>query len=78
MSENNIVKRACAQLGITQKELAGRLRVDDGTVRKWASGASKTPEWAEAFIALIIDNEHHKAISTKLEELIALLNTKPN
>lgn len=57
---SDIVKRACKELGITQKELAEKLGVDDGTVRKWASEATKTPEWAERFIALII--EHDKTI----------------
>lgn len=59
-SKENIIKRACKELGITQKELAEKLGVDDGTVRKWASEATKTPEWAEKFIALII--EHDKTI----------------
>lgn len=64
-SKENIVKRACKELGITQKELADKLGVDDGTVRKWASEATKTPEWAEKFISLIIEHEKNiKAISS--------------
>lgn len=63
--QENIVKRACKELGITQKELADKLGVDDGTVRKWASEATKTPEWAEKFISLIIEHEKNvKAISS--------------
>lgn len=60
MIEENIVKRACKELGITQKELADKLCIDDGTVRKWASEATKTPEWAEKFITLILDSENDK------------------
>lgn len=56
----NIVKYACYELEITQKELAEKLGVDDGTVRKWASGATKTPEWAEKFITLIIKHEKNE------------------
>lgn len=57
INQENIVKRACKELGITQKELSDKLGVDDGTVRKWASEATKTPEWAEKFIALILETE---------------------
>lgn len=60
MIEENIVKRVCKELGITQKELSEMLGVDDGTVRKWASEATKTPEWAEKFIVLIIKNEQNE------------------
>lgn len=60
VNDSSIVKRACKELGMTQKELAEKLGVDDGTVRKWASEATKTPEWAERFISLII--EHDKTI----------------
>lgn len=59
-SKENIVKRACKELGITQKELAEKLGVDDGTVRKWASEATKTPEWAEKFITLILEHDKNK------------------
>lgn len=58
--QTNIVKKACAELGLTQKELAEKLGVDDGTVRKWASEATKTPEWAEKFIILMLASENDK------------------
>lgn len=65
MIEENIVKKACTDLGITQRELAEKLGVDDGTVRKWASEATKTPEWAEKFITLIVKHENNeKALSS--------------
>lgn len=63
--DKNIVKDVCKQLNISQKELADKMGIDDGTIRKWASGATKTPLWAENFMTLIIVNEKNvKAIST--------------
>lgn len=38
MSENNIVKRVCKELGVTQKELAEKIGVAEQTVRGWSSG----------------------------------------
>ena len=36
MSDENIVKKTCRELGITQKELAERLDVPQSTVSGWA------------------------------------------
>ena len=56
MSDENIVKRTCKELGITQKELAERLGVNDGTIRKWAS-QTEPPEWGVKFLELLIKNK---------------------
>jgi len=56
MNSYNIVKKVCKELGITQKELAERLGVDDGTVRKWSS-SGKTPTWAINFINCLIEKK---------------------
>lgn len=67
-NEQNLVKEVCSVLGITQKELADIIGIDDGTVRKWASGATKTPLWAENFIQILIENRQLKAdIKTLLD-----------
>ncbi len=73
--DENIVKQACSQLGLTQKELAERMGIDDGTVRKWSSGATKTPEWAEKFIALMLENESRKKITDTLKAFFELQKT---
>ncbi len=44
--QENIVKKACKELGITQKELAERLGAAEQTVRNWAS-KDEVPLWAE-------------------------------
>jgi transcriptional regulator with XRE-family HTH domain len=45
MSEN-IVKKTCKELGITQKELAEILGVAEDTVSKWSRGVIDTPNIA--------------------------------
>lgn len=64
LGEPNIVKVTCKELGITQKELADKLGIDDGTVRKWSSEPTKTPLWAQNFMSLILEHDKNiKAIS---------------
>ena len=57
MSDNkdhNIVKKVCKELGITQKELAERMGVNDVTVRNWSSKGN-VPEWANKFINCLLE-----------------------
>lgn len=64
LGETNIVKLTCKELGITQNELADKLGIDGGTVRKWSSDPTKTPLWAQKFMSLILEHEKNmKAIS---------------
>ena len=61
MEENpNIVKQTCKELGITQKELAERLGVNDGTIRKWSS-QTEPPEWGVKFLQLLLQNKETKS-----------------
>lgn len=62
MSDENIVKKVCKELGITQKELAERMGVNDGTIRKWAS-QTEPPDWGVKFLRLLLEN---KKISEQL------------
>ena len=55
MSEN-IVKKVCKELGITQKELAERIGVNDVTVRTWSSKGN-VPEWAVKFMNLLLEKK---------------------
>ena len=60
----NIVKKVCKELGITQKELAERLGIHLTTVQKWAS-SDELPKSAIKSIELLKENEYLK---TKLEK----------
>ena len=59
--DENIVKKTCKELGVTQKELAERLGVNDGTVRKWSS-QTEPPEWGIQFLKLLVE---HKEVKDK-------------
>ena len=58
MSDENIVKRTCKELGITQKELAERLEVPPTTVSGWAN--SDIPKMTELALKLLIENKELK------------------
>ena len=67
----NIVKQVCKELGITQKELAERIGISEGTVRNWSS-KGEIPEWGKKFLELIIENEKNKEIVNTLKKLLKL------
>jgi len=51
--DENIVKRVCRELGITQKELARKIGVAENTVSQWARGIVETPKWALKMFELL-------------------------
>lgn len=69
-SKDNIVKRACKELGITQKELADILGVSKPSVERWAQG--ETPEQAVNQINLLLENV---SLKKELEELKNAIKT---
>ncbi len=72
MQNDNIVKRVCKELGITQKELAERMGVNDGTVRKWSS-SGEIPNWAKNFMDLLLEYEKVKDKAEKAKQIALLL-----
>ena len=49
MSENkeqNLIKKTCKELNLTQKELASKMGLAENTVSQWARGVTNTPLWA--------------------------------
>jgi len=55
---DNIVKKVCKELGITQKELAERLGVPQSTVSGWAKG--DIPKMTQLALELLIENQRLK------------------
>jgi transcriptional regulator with XRE-family HTH domain len=55
-SEENLVKKTCRELGITQKELAEKMGVHDVTVRNWSS-KGEIPNLAKNFINLLLEKK---------------------
>ncbi|BCD61720.1 hypothetical protein NrS5_16 [Nitratiruptor phage NrS-5] len=64
MGEENIVKKVCKELGITQKELAERIGVNEGTPAQWSSKGN-IPEWAKKFMECLLEK---KACEDKLQK----------
>nr|DAS03355.1 MAG TPA: CII protein [Caudoviricetes sp.] len=57
---DNVVKKVCAEFGITQAELGRQLDVPASTIGTWASG--KIPKMAEVALTLMIENKEQKEI----------------
>ena len=72
MKEENIVKKVCKELGITQKELAERMGVNDVTVRNWSSKGNP-PDWAVKFMNLLLEYEKVKEKAEKAKQIAILL-----
>ncbi|WOE69110.1 helix-turn-helix transcriptional regulator [Hydrogenimonas thermophila] len=68
--QENIVKKVCKELGITQKELAERLGVSADTISNWAKGKTKTPKWALELFRLMKLESEIKEKNQKLDEII--------
>jgi len=73
MDDENIVKRTCKELGITQKELAERLGVNDGTPAQWSSKGN-IPEMAQKFMELLIKYEYEKHEIKKVKKALKILD----
>ena len=56
--EQNIVKKVCAELGITQKELAEELDVPQPTVTRWSKG--DIPKMTKIALELMLENKELK------------------
>jgi DNA-binding XRE family transcriptional regulator len=61
-TEENLVKKTCRELGITQKELAEMMGVSRQTINNWATEKIRTPKVLEMLHELlIIKNKYETA-----------------
>ena len=72
MQNANIVKKVCAELGFSQKELAEAIGASEGTVRNWSS-SNDLPAWAIKSIELLTENKNNKEIVSTLKHLLSLV-----
>jgi len=63
--KENIVKKACRELGITQKELAEMLDVQPSAVSNWNSG--KIPKMVEILLLQMIELKECKDKLSKIK-----------
>lgn len=69
--QDNIVKRACKELGVTQKELAEKLGITPSAISQWGNDVPKTTQVA---IELMIENNQLKKDIKVILEGHAVLN----
>ncbi len=63
--EENLVKKTCRELGITQKELAERIGVSRQTVSDWSSGRSDITKMGRTVLTLLlIEQKYYNLINT--------------
>ena len=74
MTNENIVKKVCAELGITQRELAERLGVHITAVQKWVANANELPLQTQKVLELVLENHRLKTKVEKIEKIISLFN----
>jgi len=44
LAEENLVKKTCRELGITQKELAEKIGITEKTISSWVNSKTKIPK----------------------------------
>ena len=71
--DDNIVKRVCKELGITQRELAERMGVHQNMPAKWSSG-DEPSQMAINFMELLINHEKTKRQLDKFKQGFALID----
>jgi transcriptional regulator with XRE-family HTH domain len=63
IQEENLVKKTCRELGITQKELANMLGITDRTISNWANNKVEIPKNFSRLIDLLrIEKDFNKII----------------
>ena len=71
-SKDNIVKRLCKEIGITQKELARILEVPEGTVSSWAV-KNEIPRLGKKAIEFYIESKKNEEIIQKYKNFVEML-----
>ena len=72
-ADDNIVKRVCKELGITQRELAEIIKVNPGTPAQWVTKGEVPPTY-QYLLELMLENKHLKEKIAKLTAFKELLD----
>jgi transcriptional regulator with XRE-family HTH domain len=73
--EENLVKKTCKELGITQKELAERIGVTEKTVSSWARNKVELPKNFPRLIELLKIELSYKEIIRAIQRTSNLQTT---
>ncbi|ALV25072.1 hypothetical protein CIG2463D_1507 [Campylobacter iguaniorum] len=74
MSDENIVKKVCSELGITQKELSEILGVHITAVQKWVANAENLPLQTQKSLGLVLENYRLKSKAEKIDKILTLID----
>jgi DNA-binding XRE family transcriptional regulator len=64
--EENLVKKTCRELGITQKELAEKIGINERTLSKYITN-KYIPKSVENHIKLIVENNNQNKLIDSLK-----------
>ncbi len=70
--QENLVKKTCRELGITQKELAERIGVNKNTVSDWANNKTPISLLVETTLNLLLKEQEFKNFKNSMSQLIAI------
>ena len=70
--EQNIVKKVCTELGITQKELTEKLATSKPTVERWSS-TGEIPESSKKHLEILLENEELKKENQEIKKALSIL-----
>lgn len=74
MADDNIVKRVCKELNITQRELAERLGLHITAVQKWVANADDLPLQTQKVLELVLENHRLKNKVEKVDTILKLID----
>ena len=69
-SEENLVKKTCKELGMTQKELAEKIGVSRQTVSDWANNKTPIPKWGFTIFELLEMKQNYINLSNAIKNNI--------
>jgi transcriptional regulator with XRE-family HTH domain len=72
--EENLVKKTCRELGITQKELAEKTGIAEQTIRNWSAG-QKIPIWAYNYFNILNEFYNYKLTIDLFQQFNQKLST---
>jgi DNA-binding XRE family transcriptional regulator len=67
--EENLVKKTCRELGITQKELAIKVGVSNTTISDWNNYRTPIPKWAKNSMFMLVELKEFQAIKKSFQKL---------
>ena len=68
--EENLVKKTCRELGITQKELANNVGVSNQTISDWANYKTPIPKWGKNIFYLLNNDKEYQLLKNIISKSI--------